>query len=129
MKTTLIDTILCFLLQNDHIEQEVIELLLGSLKLCDTQTRNPRQIMYIVRSGLIYHNLGNIYSRSYELASGSNRKKKMLNLCRLYYEKGVKVFQSIDAPIELLAVQVDRFDFQNTLFEGKKSPDFNITIH
>lgn len=40
------------------MEQEVTDLLLGSLKLCDTQTRNSRQIMYMVRSGLIYHNLG-----------------------------------------------------------------------
>lgn len=74
--------------------------------------------MYIIRSGLIYHNLGNIYSRSYKASSGSNRKKKLLNLCRLYYEKGVKVFHGIDAPIEFLGVQIDRLDFQNTLFEG-----------
>lgn len=74
--------------------------------------------MYIVRSGLIYHSLGNIYSRSYKTTSGSNRKKKLLNLCRLYFEKGVKIFQSINAPIELLAVQVDRLEFQNILFEG-----------
>lgn len=95
---------------------------MGSLKLCDTETLGPKQIMYIIRSGLIYHKLGIIYSRQYQSSNNSrnsnNRKKKLLNLCRLYYEKSVKVFQSIDTPIEFIEVQVDRLNFQNTLFEG-----------
>lgn len=92
---------------------------MGSLKLCDTQTRSTRQIMYIIRSGLIYHCLGNIYHRSYKIQGVSNtRKKKLLNLCRLYYEKSVKVFQSIDAAYEFMAVQNDRLEFQSILFEG-----------
>lgn len=79
----------------------------------------PKQIMYIIRSGLIYHKLGNIYSRQYRTNDNSNnRKKTLLNLCRLYYEKSIKVFQSIEAPTEFIEVQVDRLTFQNTLFEG-----------
>lgn len=95
-------------------------MLLGSLKICDTQTRGPRQIMYIIRSGLIYHCLGNIYNKSYKDPDISNtRKKKLLNLCRLYYEKGVKVFQGIDAGYEYMALQNDRLELQNLLFEGR----------
>lgn len=95
---------------------------MGSLKLCDTETMGPKQIMYTIRSGLIYHKLGIIYSRQYQSCNNNNnRKKKLLNLCRLYYEKSVKVFQSIEAPIEFTEVQNDRLKFQNTLFEGKQS--------
>lgn len=104
--------------QNDEFDQEIIELLMGSLKLCDTESMGPRQIMYTIRSGLIYHKLGIIYCRQYQTCNNNNRKKKLLNLCRLYYEKSVKVFQSIEAPIEFVEVQNDRLRFQHVLFEG-----------
>lgn len=110
---------LFFCLKNDEIDQEIIELLLGSLKLCDTETPGSKQMIYTIRSGLIYHKMGNIYSRQYRTNNSNNsRKKKLLQLCRLYYEKSIKVFQSIEAPIEFTEVQVDRLKFQNTLFEG-----------
>lgn len=74
--------------------------------------------MYVVRSGLIYHNLGNVYSRAYQREIFSEaRKKKLLQLCRLYYDKGVKVFEGCDAPSELLDIQSDRIDLQHILFE------------
>lgn len=111
----------CFFLclQNDEFDQEIIDLLMGSLKLCDTESMGPRQIMYTIRSGLIYHKLGIIYCRQYRTCSNSNRKKKLFNLCRLYYEKSVKVFQSFGSPIEFVEVQNDRLKFQHMLFEGK----------
>lgn len=106
-------------MKNDEVDQEIIDLLLGSLKLCDTETMGAKQIMYTIRSGLIYHKLGNIYSRKYRTSDNSNhRKKTLLNLCRLYFEKSIKVFQSIGAPIEFIEVQIDRLTFQHTLFEG-----------
>lgn len=95
-------------------------MLLGSLKLCDTETVGPRQFMYQIRSGLIYHNLGNIYCRAYWAETISDvRKKKLLQLSRLYYEKGSKTFESIEAPLEFLTIQIDRIELQNVLFEGK----------
>lgn len=107
--------------QNDEIDQEIIELLLGSLKLCDTETPGPKQIVYTIRTGLIYHKLAIIYSRQYRTTNNSNnRKKKLLNLCRLYYEKSFKVFQNIEAPTEFIEVQIDRLKFQSTLFEGER---------
>lgn len=56
-------------LQTDQTEQEIIELLLGSLRFCDVETVGPHQVIYQIRSGLVYHHLGNIYCRSYWLAS------------------------------------------------------------
>ncbi|XP_055309176.1 erythroid differentiation-related factor 1 isoform X2 [Sitodiplosis mosellana] len=104
---------------NDKIEQELIDLLMGSLKLCDTQTRSARKIMYTVRSGLIYQCLGNIYIDSYKKKGCSNaRRKKLLNLCRLYYGKSINVFKQLDGIDNYLGVQIDRLELQNTLFEG-----------
>lgn len=106
--------------QTEDTEQEIIELMLGTLKLCDVETAGPRQIMYQIRSGLIYHNLGNIYCRAYWAETTSDvRKKKLLQLCRLYYEKGSKTFESIEAPLEYLAIQIDRIELQTILSEGR----------
>lgn len=109
-------------MQTDEIEQEVIELLLGSLKYCDIETPTPRQILYIIRSGLIYHRLGNIYFASYqnEIVNDA-RRKKLLALCRLYLEKSIKTFEDIDAPTEFLSVQNDRLDLQDFLFESAQN--------
>lgn len=93
---------------------------MGSLKLCDTQTRSSRKMLYIVRTGLIYNYLGNIYCESYKRNSNHARKKKLLNLCRLYYEKSAHTFFNIDAITEYLGVQVDRLELQSILFEGKE---------
>lgn len=96
--------------------------MLGTLKLCDVETAGPRQIMYQIRSGLIYHNLGNIYCRAYWTETTSDvRKKKLLQLCRLYYEKGSKTFESIEAPLEYLAIQIDRIELQTILSEGRSN--------
>lgn len=125
--------VLCISWQAEDTEQEIIELLLGALKLCDIETPGPRQIMYQIRSGLIYHNLANIYCRSYQAEQISDvRKKKLLQLCRLYYEKGAKTFETIEAPLEFLVVEIDRFELQNILFDGKRQlpiPSFSFHFH
>lgn len=93
---------------------------MGSLRLCDTKTQGPRQNTYLYRSGFIYQYLGNIYGQAYKYRGGESVKKnKRLNLCRLYYEKSVKVFKSIEeASVEFLCVQINRIKLQNDLFEG-----------
>lgn len=89
-----------------------------SLKLCDTQTPNDRKTMYIVRSGDIYKCLGNIYYLQYKRGCSNARRKKLLNLCRLYYGKSLNMFKQLDSIAEFLNVQIDRLELQNTLFEG-----------
>lgn len=81
--------------------------------------------MYTIRSGLIYQCLGNIYSQSYMKGGGGSnaRRKKLINLCRLYYEKSANIFSNIDAITEFLGVQVDRLELQAVLFEGIKKND------
>lgn len=120
-------------MQTEQTEQEIIELLLGSLKLCDIETVGPHQIMYQIRSGSIYNLLGNIYCRSYWLDTNKTmRKKKLLRLCRLYYDKGSKLLEFIEAPLEFIIIQIDRIALQEILFEGKaKAPGINCasSIH
>lgn len=47
------------------------------------------------------------------------RRKKLLQLCRLYFEKSSKTFEGLDAPMEFLNVQNDRIDLQDFLFDGE----------
>lgn len=71
---------------------------------------------------MIYHRLGNLYSAAYrsEIMNDA-RRKKLLSLCRLYYDKSIKTFEDIDAPTEYLSVQSDRLDLQDCLFEGTQN--------
>lgn len=109
-------------LQTEDIEQEIIDLLMGSLKLCDVETAGPHQVMFQFRYGLIHHQLGNMYCRAYWAETNNDvRKKNLLHLCRLYYEKGLKMFESIEAPLEYIAIQIDCIELQNILAEGKTS--------
>lgn len=105
-------------MKTEKNEQYIINLLLTSLKFCDTQTNGPRKNLYSIRSGLIYQSLGNVYLKAYISHVENSRKRKLLNLCRLYYEKSVKVFLCVEAPLELLRVQINRLELQKILFEG-----------
>lgn len=63
--------------------------------------------------------MGNIYAQSYKKEDNkSTRKKKLLSLCHLYYEKGAKILAGSDATVEFIGVQIDRLEFQIILFLG-----------
>lgn len=106
---------------------------MGTLKLCDTETPSDRQILYAFRTGLLYHRLANLYDASYWRTiagsgsapseddldnDGEARRKKLLQLSRLYYEKSVKQHEQLGEPKEYLQVQCDRLTLQNRLAEG-----------
>lgn len=147
MYSTFIDFIFFFfhILQTEKLEQEIIKLLMGALKLCDTDTTSDRQILYAFRTGLLYHRLANLYNASYwrtvaggfapceddQDSDGEARRKKLLQLSRLYYEKSIKQFEQLGEPKEYLQVQCDRLTFQNRLAEGnfikkKNRTDFSF---
>lgn len=87
---------------------------MGSLKLC----QNLRKTEYIIRCGLIYQCLGNLYGESHKKCK-SSRRKSLLNLCQLYYEKSANTFNTIDTAIpDYLELLIDRLEFQNVLYEG-----------
>lgn len=103
-------------------------MLLNAIKLCDSDTPSERQILYTLRKGLIYHRLAKIYDQSYirggVIDDTDIRRKKLLQLCRLYYEKSIKTFEQLDEPMEYLQVQCDRLILQDALVESKKKKYF-----
>lgn len=112
----------------ESADQEIIELLLGALKLCDTETPGERQALYALRQGLVYHRLADVYGRSYRRscvkpllgdeangAAADGRRKKLLQLCRMYYEKGARALLPLQQRCEFVRMQCDRLRFQEFL--------------
>lgn len=129
-------------------EQEIIELLLRSLKMCDTETVGERQVLYAFRQALVYQRLGEVYARSYKRTGGNSnsggggvvgggrgdvdpmlsiggsdekdsvRRKKMLQLCRMYYGKAAKALAPLEEASQYLRVLCDRMELQEYLAKG-----------
>lgn len=104
--------------QTDEIEQEIIDLLMGTIKLCDIDTLNARQILYAFRVGIVYQKLAKIYMHSYKRAKNDARKKQLLHLCRMYYEKSAKTFEKLGEAKEYLETQLCHLDLQDDLCDG-----------
>lgn len=115
---------------------------MGALKLCDTETPSDRQILYAFRTGLLYHRLACLYDASYwrTIAGGTApseddldndgdaRRKKLLQLSRLYYEKSIKQLEQLGEPKEYLQVQCDRLTLQNRLAEGNFNSKITLSV-
>ena len=110
---------LLFFQNEPNLEQEIIETLMNALKLCDTDTQGDRQLLYTFRKGMVYHRLANVYRNSYvHEVENEPRKKKLLQLVRLYYEKSAKTFEHLGETKEQLQIQCDRLQMQDILCEG-----------
>lgn len=92
--------------------------MLGTLKLCDIDTLNSRQILYAFRVGIVYQKLATIYFHSYKRAINDARKRKLLQLCRMYYEKTANTFEKLGEAKEYLDTQISRLDLQDELCNG-----------
>lgn len=118
----------------DSAEQEIIELLLTALKLSDTETPGERQVLYAFRQGLVYHRLAGVYARAYRRCGGdagaagvdegqsmadATRRKKLLQLARMYYEKAARALERLEQVREFVLVQNDRLALQEHLTAGK----------
>lgn len=91
---------------------------MGTIKLCDIDTLNSRQIVYAFRVGIVYQKLATIYMHSYKRANTDARKKQLLHLCRMYYEKSAKTFEKLGEAKEYLETQINRIDLQDDLCDG-----------
>ncbi|KAJ9579565.1 hypothetical protein L9F63_004750 [Diploptera punctata] len=93
----------------EEVEREVVEVFMKALKYCDLETPGPRQPIYQFRAASIHHRLGSLYHKSYRtLSSDETRRKNMLMLARLHYEKSVCLLQQLEHPSEFLRVQMER---------------------
>ncbi|XP_058451022.1 erythroid differentiation-related factor 1 [Malaya genurostris] len=96
----------------EEVEQEVVEMLQKALKLCDQELNGPRQVLYSFRAALIHHRIASYYHFSFRNASEEHRRKTILQLCKLHYEKAVKIFESLNEPQEFLQIQMERIALQ-----------------
>ncbi|XP_058122575.1 erythroid differentiation-related factor 1 [Anopheles ziemanni] len=96
----------------EEVEQEVVEMLQRALKLCDQDNSGPKQVLYSFRAALIHHRIASYYHMSYRSAADEHRRKTILQLTKLHYEKAAKTFESLAEPQEFLQIQMERIALQ-----------------
>lgn len=106
----------------EELEQLVIDALQKALKLCDMTTPGSHQVLYTFRAGLIYNRLGSFYHNNYRNCDDENRRRKLLHLCRIHYEKSSKIFSSLKEPREFLDVQLKHISLLEELVENSVKP-------
>ena len=104
-------------------EREVVELMMKALKLCDLDTDSSRQVLYCFRASLIHHRLGSYYQFVLRDLSGESKKRtKVLQLCRLNYEKSLRMLESLKEFKDYLQVQIEKIMVQEYLCEDTSNP-------
>lgn len=101
----------------EDLEREVLEMLMKALKLCDLETNSSRQVLYCFRAGLIYHRLGSFYHQSLRTVVDDTKKRTILQLCRLNYEKSANLLESLKEFKDFFQVQIERIALQEHLAE------------
>uniref|UniRef100_A0A2M4CZA1 Erythroid differentiation-related factor 1 n=1 Tax=Anopheles darlingi TaxID=43151 RepID=A0A2M4CZA1_ANODA len=105
----------------EEIEQEVVEMLQRALKLCDQDNSGPKQVLYSFRAALIHHRIASYYHMSYRKTVDEQRRKTVLQLTKLHYEKAAKAFESLAEPQEFLQIQMERIALQEYLCEQSQT--------
>lgn len=102
----------------EEIERDALEMLMKALKLCDLETmNNSRQVLYCFRAGLIHHRLGSFYHQSLRNISEEAKKKNILQLGRMNYEKSSSLLESLKEFKCFFQVQMERIALQEYLAE------------
>lgn len=80
-----------------------------ALKYCDVDSPGVRQPIYQFRSAMIHHRLASLYHKSYRTSTEEeSRRKKIVQLSKLHYEKSAKLLLLLEHPAEFLRVQLER---------------------
>lgn len=118
----------------EEAEREVAEFLMKALKYCDLDTPGPHQPIYQFRAATIHHRLASLYHKSYRtLPADDARRKNMLLLSRLHYEKASSLMLQLEHPLEFLRVQLERvalseFQAQNASNYGGKLKSLQMAL-
>lgn len=110
----------------EDAEREVLDMLMKALQLCDLDTNNSRQVLYIFRAGLIHQKIASLHHQSLRMLSDEYKRKSFLQLCRLHYEKSAKLLESLKEHKEFLKVQMERIALQEFLAEEASSNQMKI---
>ncbi|XP_053681456.1 erythroid differentiation-related factor 1 [Anopheles nili] len=101
----------------EEVEKEMVEMLQRALKLCDQDNSGPKQVLYSFRAALIHHRIASYYHMSYRSTSDEHRRKAILKLAKLHYEKAANTFKSLAMPQEFLHTQMERIGLQDNQCE------------
>nr|CAD7198734.1 unnamed protein product [Timema douglasi] len=94
---------------SEEAEREVVELFMKALKFCDMDTTSPRQLVYQFRAAKIHHCLGSLYHKTFRaLDLDDSRRKNVLQLTRLHYDKSSLLLARLKETLEFLTVQLER---------------------
>lgn len=105
-------------IDTEELERDVLEMLMKALKLCDLETNSPRQVLYCFRAGLIHHRLASFYHQSLRRISDDTKRRNILQLCRLNYEKAANLLESLKEFKDFFQVQLERIALQEHLAEA-----------
>lgn len=119
------------------MEQEVVEMLKKSLKFCENESSKHSshyQILYSFRSALIHHRLASFYHNQLRTSPADDAKKRtILQLCRLNYERAAKLLESLKEVKDFLQVQLERialneFQAESTQVHQQKIQNYKLTL-
>nr|CAD7406932.1 unnamed protein product [Timema cristinae] len=107
---------------SEEAEREVVELFMKALKFCDMDTTSPRQLVYQFRAAKIHHCLGSLYHKTFRVLDlGDSRRKNVLQLTRLHYDKSSLLLARLKETLEFLTVQLERVALQEFLLDNASS--------
>ncbi|CAG9805246.1 unnamed protein product [Chironomus riparius] len=110
----------------EDLEREVLDILTKALKYCDIETNSSRQVLYIFRAGLIHQRLASFYHQSLRMITDETKRKNLLQLCRLHYEKAANLLASLNEFKDYFKVQVERIALSEFLAEESVSNQTKI---
>nr|CAD7454164.1 unnamed protein product [Timema tahoe] len=107
---------------SEEAEREVVELFMKALKFCDMDTTSPRQLVYQFRAAKIHHCLGSLYHKTFRVLDlDDSRRKNVLQLTRLHYDKSSLLLARLEETQEFLTVQLERVALQEFLLDNASS--------
>lgn len=97
-----------------------METLQKALQYCDMETPGPRQPIYQYRVACIHQRLASLYHNSYRKMGQDNpRRKNILQLCKLHYERACRLFKFLEQHLDLLKSVLERVALSELLSKSK----------
>lgn len=110
----------------DEAEREVLEMLMKALQLCDIDSNNSRQVLYMFRAALIHQRISSLHHQSIRMSCEEHKRKTTLQLCRLHYDKSIKLLETLKEFKDFFKVQLERIALQEFLAEESQSTQTKI---
>lgn len=92
-----------------------------ALRYCDMETPGHRQLIYQYRVAKIHYRLASLYHHSLRNVSLSNvqRRKQLVQLCRLHYDRACTLFTTLEECTEILNCKLEKSSVFEYLAQSK----------